>query len=139
MIVVDTNVIVYGASRGDRDALGHQAAAVLRRDREWGAPPLWRSEFCNAMALQVRYDGMQPTDASQSLRDAVGLVGNREMAVDGEAVIELSVDSGCTAYDCEFVVLARTLGVPLVTTDKQVLKAFPGIAVSLADFARGSK
>lgn len=39
--------------------------------------------------------------------------------------------SGCTAYDCEFVVLAKDLDVKLITLDRAVLKAFPDVARSL--------
>ena len=39
-----------------------------------------------------------------------------------------------TAYDAEFVVLARQLGVRLVTFDKPLRKAFPEIAVDPAAF-----
>jgi predicted nucleic acid-binding protein len=46
----------------------------------------------------------------------------------------LSKESGCTAYDCEFVHIAKELGVPLVTSDKRVLRAFPRLAVSIAEF-----
>ena len=139
MIVVDTSVIVYCVTRGEADRLAVDAAAVFRRDPEWSAPPLWRSELRNALALQVRYDGMVMEDAVGALKAAEALVGPREQAVDAEAVLRLAVRSGCTAYDCEFVVLAQLLNVPLVTADKQILKAFPSVAVSLAAFARGAR
>ena len=38
----------------------------------------------------------------------------------------------CSAYDCEFVALAMTLGVKLVTMDGKLLKAFPGHTVALS-------
>jgi predicted nucleic acid-binding protein len=43
--------------------------------------------------------------------------------------MRLTQESGCTAYDCEFVALAKYLDVKLVTTDKDLLKAFPRVAV----------
>jgi len=50
-------------------------------------------------------------------------------------VLDLVASSTCTAYDCEFVALARELAVPLVTTDKQILRDFPAIARPLAGYA----
>lgn len=49
-------------------------------------------------------------------------------------VIELAAESGCTAYDCEFVSLAERLNVPLVTSDKKMFAAFPEIAISMEAF-----
>jgi hypothetical protein len=37
-----------------------------------------------------------------------------------------------TSNECEFVALAMTLGVPLVSMDAKLLKAFPGHAVALS-------
>ena len=45
------------------------------------------------------------------------------------AVFSLAIQSGCSAYDCEFVWLARDLGLPLVTVDKKALNAFPDLVV----------
>lgn len=44
--------------------------------------------------------------------------------------------SGCRTYDCKFVWLARDLGLPLVTVDKQVLNAFSDLAVLPEIFCR---
>jgi len=53
-------------------------------------------------------------------------------------VLTTAVASRCSAYDCEFVVLAEDLGVKLVTTDRQVLNAFPKRAVSIRQFLERS-
>ena len=74
--------------------------------------------------------------AISSLRLAEEAVGGREYSVDARKVLELAYRSNCSAYDCEFVALAQDLGVKLVTTDKQILKAFPEVAVSLVGFAK---
>jgi predicted nucleic acid-binding protein len=49
-------------------------------------------------------------------------------------VLQLAVRSGCSAYDCEFAALALDLDVKLVTTDRQVLKACAGTALSPDQF-----
>jgi predicted nucleic acid-binding protein len=46
-------------------------------------------------------------------------------------VLELVKESHCSAYDCEFVALAETLGVTVVTMDAKLIKAFPTIAEPL--------
>jgi len=42
--------------------------------------------------------------------------------------------SGCSAYDCEFVALAKGMETPLITTDKNLIKAFPAVATHLKNF-----
>jgi len=46
-------------------------------------------------------------------------------------VLTLACEGKRTAYDCEYVALAVTLGARLVTCDSQMLRAFPGVAVAL--------
>lgn len=53
-------------------------------------------------------------------------------------VLRLAARSGCSAYDCEFVALAKELGIALVTVDREVLRESPGVAVRLEEYV-GSK
>lgn len=65
---------------------------------------------------------------------AESLMAGAEFAVGSAPVLELARTSGCSAYDCEFVVLARQERAPLVTTDRRILDAFPEEARAPADF-----
>jgi len=42
--------------------------------------------------------------------------------VDGQRVLELAIQSGCSSYDAEFVVLAEQLGCRLLTFDRKLLQ-----------------
>ena len=49
-------------------------------------------------------------------------------------ILNLAFTGGCSAYDAEFVALARDMGVPLVTADSSLLQKFPDTAVSPEHF-----
>lgn len=122
MIVVDTNVLVYLVRPGEHtDA----AEALLVEDDEWAAPLLWRSEFRNTMLGFIRRGELTVTQALDCQAELEGVLAEREFSVDSGDVLHLAQQSGCSAYDCEFVSLSARLGVPLVTMDAEVLKAFP--------------
>jgi predicted nucleic acid-binding protein len=57
-----------------------------------------------------------------------------EFAPDLRLVLNLVSRSACTAYDCEFAAVASERGMPLVSADQQLPRAFPAIAISLAEF-----
>jgi predicted nucleic acid-binding protein len=40
------------------------------------------------------------------------------------------------AYDCELVTLAEEQRMPLITADRQILRDFPNLAISLEEFVR---
>lgn len=132
MIVVDTNVIAYLVIPGPSSSLAENAR---RNDPIWVAPLLWRSEMRNVLTLYLRQQIMTLADIQAHMAKAEQLLSGREYGVDSECVLELAAVSRCTAYDCEFACLAEMLNVPLVTSDKKLLAAFPDLAVSIDAFA----
>lgn len=130
MIVVDTNVITLFFIPG---SLTLEAEMAAHKD-EWCAPLLWRSEFRNVLALYIRKNLLSFDKACQYMKTAEKLLWNREYSVRSDTVLQCVRESRCSAYDCEFVALARDLGLKLVTTDGGILSHFPKNAVHLREY-----
>jgi predicted nucleic acid-binding protein len=132
VIAVDTNVIasLVLPTSGTTEA----AMEALERDRAWVAPVLWRSEFGNVLATGVRNGWFSLDEALEAWFTAEELMEGGEYSVPVVEAIKLAAGTGCSSYDCEFVVLARDLQVQLVTLDRELLAKFEGLAVSLEDF-----
>jgi len=133
VIVVDTNVIAYLFVHGDRSK---EAREVFTMDPEWTAPLLWRSEFRSVLLHYMRLGDLVLEDAVDIFNLSQELMHQREYEVESRSVLALARDTNCSAYDCEFVTLAISFSVPLVTADRQILKDFPDVAVPMADFSR---
>jgi len=131
VIVVDTNVISYFYLNSDYSSL---AEKVFRKDSRWSAPLLWRSEFRNVLSLYTRRELLTLSEAIEIFEFAEELLKDNEYNVNTIQVLNLSYESGCSAYDCEFVNLAKDLNVPLITEDKKALGNFPDTAVSMKKF-----
>ena len=128
MIVVDSNVIAYCWMRG---AHTDTAQRVRVCDASWHAPVLWRSELRSALAGYMARGDMGAERATAIMVEAESALAGCGHLVASSSVLEMAASSGLSAYDCEFVVLARALGVPLVTEDRAVLKSFPDVAFSM--------
>ncbi len=133
MIVVDANVIAYAVIPGEKTAW---ALKAIETDAEWVAPALWRSELRNILATSVRTKRLRAAQALEGWEQAVGLVAETGLEADCARVLQLSAESGASAYDCEYVALAEALAVPFVTADERLGRRFRGVAVDLARFAR---
>lgn len=131
MIVVDANVLMAVHFQGPATAA---ARAALLFDREWLAPPLWRSELRSGLLKYVRHGALDRAVAVAMMEEAERVVVRERFAA-APLVLELALRSGCSAYDCEYVGLALELGTRLITLDRRVLKSFPRVATDPATFA----
>lgn len=131
MIVVDSNVLAYLLIEGEQTTL---AAAVWRLDPQWCLPVLWRHEFLNILATYVKAGGAEITDVEEVWREALRLTAPGEHEVDPVAALRLAIRHKISAYDAQFVALARQLEVPLVTEDRRLREAFPQQILSMQAF-----
>ena len=128
MIVVDVNVLAYLYLPGPFTLAVEK---LLLQDAQWATPRLWRSEFRNILATYMRKNLLTLDQANDMFKSAKDLLSTNEYEVSSLQVLQLANDSGCSAYDCEYVALAQHLRIPLFTADKGLLKAFPGLAIGL--------
>ena len=68
------------------------------------------------------------------MEEAESLMVDQEFSPSSLSVLTLINSSPCSAYDCEFVALAKHFDIKLVTQDKKILPEFPEMAVALDIF-----
>jgi predicted nucleic acid-binding protein len=85
------------------------------------------------LALYLRKEILTLEQAYDIQTEAETLLAGNEYDVPSLDVLRLIETSECSAYDCEFVALAKRNNTVLVTEDKKILKQFPKITMSLAD------
>jgi len=131
MIVADTNTIAYLYLPSD---FSEYVEALLLKDSDWIAPILWRSELRNILALYLRKELISMDDALEIQQQAETLMRDNEYSVNSFEVLETASASGCSAYDSEFICLAKSQKCNLITADKKILRQFPDIAISAKDY-----
>jgi predicted nucleic acid-binding protein len=132
MIVVDSNIIIYIHVQSERTA---QALRALQKDPFWVAPPLWESEFRNVLTGYIHRNILKLEDVKRIMKSALQTMEGREILPPSDLVLDLVATSDCSAYDCEYVALAKHLDIKLVTGDHKIFHSFPETAIELDAFS----
>lgn len=136
MIVTDTNTIAYLYLPTDQT---DNVVSLLHTDSQWIAPLLWRSELRNVLAMYVRKSIIDLSTAIAIQAQAEQQLADNEYTVNSMDVLTLAQKSGCSAYDCEFVSLATSLSLKLITGDQKLIQTFPNVAMTAGEYLRWSK
>lgn len=131
MIVADTNLIAYRLIDGEQTEL---ALAVSSNDPEWFVPPLWRHEFLSVLSVHCRHGNLTEKEGLVIFERAVLLLQHREHQPNLSEALAVALKKKITPYDAQFVLLARQLGTSLVTSDRELIRKFPDLAVSPRGF-----
>ncbi|MBK8524873.1 MAG: type II toxin-antitoxin system VapC family toxin [Betaproteobacteria bacterium] len=101
--MADTNLIAYVLINSAQTAM---AEAVLEKDGDWHAPPLWRHEFRNILATYVRANRLALPVALRHMSNAEALIVTDESSelADTAEILRLAKSAAAPSYDCEFVV-----------------------------------
>jgi predicted nucleic acid-binding protein len=85
----------------------------------------------NVLGFHVRGRVVDRDGAVRLYRRGLGMVKIDEFEPNTVTMFNLCQRTGCSTYDLEFVALAIHHGIPLVTADKQIIRAFSNIAMDL--------
>jgi len=86
------------------------------------APGLLAFELANVCLVKSRRHPERREALLAGLK-LCGRLGVEEIAVDHDAVVDLALETGLTAYDASYLWLARQLGADIVTLDKALDRA----------------
>lgn len=136
MIVVDTNVITYLFIEGEQTIKAQQ---VLALDAHWVVPLLWKHEFLNVLTTFARQGGASLKQVEKVWDRAVEFFSEKEQQVEFHRALSLSLRYHLSAYDAQYLSLAESLRVKCVTEDRQILKAYPKLAISMEDFCANTE
>lgn len=131
MIVVDSNVLAARILTSEATEL---ALLVEGADNVWLVPCLWRYEFLNILATQMKAGRIKPAAAHKLWQGLVDLLGENESDPPADLVLQLVAEHHVTAYDAHFVALAQMRASRLVTEDAELLRKFPDLAISMKAF-----
>lgn len=124
-VVVDASAAVRGITT-DGDA-ARLFDSVVAGTTVGHAPALIVAEVASALSLAVRMERRALADALALLRVLTECpIRLHEVTFLAPAALEIAATTRVSAYDAFYAVLARSLEVPLVTSDRRLADAVPG-------------
>jgi predicted nucleic acid-binding protein len=131
MIVVDANILIYSLIEGDYTPLVHK---LRERDMDWRTTGLCLHEILNVLATYQRRDILTLAQCKKLLDHAERFMQVAQSEVKMDVALAVAAKYTITGYDAQYVALAQSLNVPLITEDRKLREAVPGIAFSMQEF-----
>ncbi|MGQ0814295.1 MAG: type II toxin-antitoxin system VapC family toxin [Gemmatimonadota bacterium] len=131
MIVVDADVLVSLTLVRPQTELARQ---VFLKDADWAAPPLWRSDFRNALWKHLAASRISAGQAARAFAAAHAVIARNEPEPDVSHTLTVARSHTLEIYDAEYVAVAQELGVKYVTADEDLARSAPEWVVTLKGF-----
>jgi predicted nucleic acid-binding protein len=131
MIVVDANILVYSLIEGDYTQLVQK---LREKDADWRTTGLCLHEILNVLATYQRREVLTLAQCKKLLDHAERFMQVAQCKVKMDAALAVAAKYAITGYDAQYVALAQSLNAPLITEDRKLREAVPGIAFSMKEF-----
>lgn len=131
MIVIDANILIYSLIECDYSPLIQQ---LREKDADWRTTGLCLHETLNVLATYQRREVLTLPQCRKLLDVADRFIKIAQGDVEMDAALALAAQYAITGYDAQYVALAQNLNAPLISEDRKLRKAVPGIAFSMQEF-----
>ena len=131
MIVVDANILIYSLIKCEQSPLVQK---LRGKDADWRTAALCLHETLNVLATYQRREVLTLAQCRTLLVHAERFIEVAQCEVAMDTALAVAGEYAITGYDAQYVVLAQSLNAPLITEDRKLRKAVPGIAVSMQEF-----
>lgn len=131
MIVIDANILIYSLIECDYSPLIHK---LREKDSDWRTTALCLHETLNVLATYQRREVLTLTQCRKLLDHADRFIKVAQCEVEMDAALAVAAKYAITGYDAQYVALAQNLNAPLITEDRKLRNAAPGIAFSMQEF-----
>lgn len=131
MIVVDANILIYSLIKCEQSALVRK---LRGKDADWRTAALCLHETLNVLATCQRREVLTLAQCRALLGHAERFVAVAQCEVAMDTALAVAAEYAITGYDAQYVALAQSLNAPMITEDRKLRKAVPGIAFSMQEF-----
>jgi predicted nucleic acid-binding protein len=129
MIVADSTLVA--GLLFPTDEFHNVARAIREKDSDWRCPELVFSELRSVGLKRVKNKVPLDSVIAQCNLAASAVSVYR---MHSHSVLHAAIEGDVWTYDAEYVALARQLAVTLVTSDKELVKKFPAVAMHPEQF-----
>ncbi len=131
MIVVDATILIYSLIECEYTPLTQQ---LRSKDADWRTAGLCLHEILNVLTTYQRRNLLTLPQCHTLLEHAHRFVQVAQQDVALDVALVVAAQYTITGYDAQYVALAQSLKVPLITEDRKLCQATTGISMSLQDF-----
>jgi predicted nucleic acid-binding protein len=118
MIVVDSTVVPYLVIEGE---LTEEVRVLHGIDPDWVTPPILNHEILDVLAA-VGAGENSWENVERIWKDLRQLLGSRQQIPDPVRSLRIAVENDLPGHEAQYLCLAASLGVPLVTESPRLLK-----------------
>ncbi len=136
MIVVDANILIYSLIQSDPSRLIQQLRA---KDADWRTAALFLHDTLNVLATYQRREALTLAQCRVLLGRAERFVQMAQCEVAMGIALDLAAKFGITGCDAQYVVVAQSLNVPLITEDVRCKKRYPTSRCPCRTFSPGNR
>ena len=131
--VLDASMAMSWCFADESTPYSRQVLATLL-DSYAEVPALWPFEIANVLAVNEKRRRITEAISQEFLETLAGLdirIDKSLPGVDGNALLLLARRFGLTAYDADYLELAKRKGLPLATFDRELIEAAAQEGVAL--------